>query len=185
MLLPHGFEKTLTEKTDEQLYDMLAHEVDYMPEALEAARMEIQRRNLGPTLVAQLESGTQSNLAQELQAAQRPLSWFVKLMLVLFGFTLFQILVASLVAQAYRSKGYLRKYKECWTWTWYGLGFWVVWGAFFGVIAKALDYFEVQESPVTEFLFGNIIVYAVICAALSSSVIVLIVRFRRRRVAAP
>jgi len=28
MPLPHDFEKTLTEKTDEQLYDMLAHDAD-------------------------------------------------------------------------------------------------------------------------------------------------------------
>src|SRR6185369_2025053 len=48
MPLPQQFLKELPEKTDEQLYDMLGHADDYMPEALEAARTELRRRKLPP-----------------------------------------------------------------------------------------------------------------------------------------
>jgi len=75
MSVPYDFEKTLTEKTDEELSDMLAHEADYLPEALVAVRLESQRRNLSPAQIAQLDMQSQAILAQEGQAARQPLSW--------------------------------------------------------------------------------------------------------------
>ena len=41
MALPIDFQQRLTSKTDEQLFDMLAHDVDYLPEAIAAVRVEI------------------------------------------------------------------------------------------------------------------------------------------------
>jgi hypothetical protein len=175
MPLPHDFTKRLTEATDEQLYDMLAHDADYLPEALAAARMEIQRRNIGPTLHPQLEARSEAISAQEVQAAQRPLSWPVKIIMFLLPFGLPQILVAAVVAERYRNKGYTRRYKECWTWACYGLGFWIFWGAFLGAIAKSLDFLKV-EPPSGE--LGFFVVYGS-SAALSVSVVALIAWFRR------
>jgi hypothetical protein len=51
MPLPRDFEKMLAEKTNEQLYEMVACETDYTPEALAAAHAEIERRNLEPAQV--------------------------------------------------------------------------------------------------------------------------------------
>ena len=49
-------QKVLTEKTDQQLYDMLAQADDYRPEALEAARQELRNRNLDPNQHAHPEN---------------------------------------------------------------------------------------------------------------------------------
>ena len=46
MPLPKQFLEELPDKTDQQLYYMLANSDDYMPEALEAARAELRRRSL-------------------------------------------------------------------------------------------------------------------------------------------
>ncbi|MCX6900248.1 MAG: hypothetical protein NT105_16310 [Verrucomicrobia bacterium] len=46
MPLPPDFKETLRHKTDEQLYDMLVHKADYLPETLDATRTELNRRNL-------------------------------------------------------------------------------------------------------------------------------------------
>ena len=45
---PADFYKELPARTDGELYDMLAHPEDLLPEALEAARGEMIRRNLPP-----------------------------------------------------------------------------------------------------------------------------------------
>ena len=122
MPLPHDFEKTLTEKTDEQLYDMLAHADDYLPDALAAARSEIQRRNLDPNRVTQLEARAEAVHAQELHAADEPLQWPVRLVMSLLPLGVIQIVVA----QSYRDRGYKRKQMECWEWMGYGVVFWFV-----------------------------------------------------------
>ena len=83
MPLPHDFDKVLTERTDEQLYDMLAHEGDYEPEALAAARAEIERRNLTPFQVAQLETNSHAVRAQEQESAQRRLGWVGRTAIIL------------------------------------------------------------------------------------------------------
>ena len=48
MALPADFQERLAEKTEEELYAMLAHRDDYLPEAFDAARAELARRNLSP-----------------------------------------------------------------------------------------------------------------------------------------
>lgn len=63
MPLPRDFDKMLAQKTDEELYEMMARAADYTPEALEAAHVEIGHRNLDPTRSAQLEAHSQEVIA--------------------------------------------------------------------------------------------------------------------------
>lgn len=47
-----NFEEKMAKLSDEELYDVLAHEKDYVPEAIEAAKKEFQNRNLPPERIS-------------------------------------------------------------------------------------------------------------------------------------
>jgi hypothetical protein len=128
MPLPRDFEKMLAEKTNEQLYEMVACGTDYSPEALAAAHAEIERRSLEPAQVGQLEELSEKIIAERAEAAEEPLSWPVRLTMFVFAFGVIQMIVAD----NYRGRGYTRKAQEAWKWMWYGLGSWtVVWTIMF------------------------------------------------------
>src|SRR4051794_27598290 len=59
MTLPKDFWEQLHKKTDADLYDMPAHENDYLPEALAGARGELRKRNLTPESSTQPEGVAQ------------------------------------------------------------------------------------------------------------------------------
>ena len=44
MTLPKDFWEQLSLKTDSELYDMLSHQEDYLPEALAAAKDELSKQ---------------------------------------------------------------------------------------------------------------------------------------------
>jgi hypothetical protein len=56
MSIPDEFYNQLPQRTDEQLYDMLAQSADYLPEALEAARRELRKRRLPPERATQIRT---------------------------------------------------------------------------------------------------------------------------------
>ena len=62
---PAEFYTKLPERTDEEIYVMIAHAEDYLPEAVVAARDELRRRNLSPGKVAMLETTAQGAAAEE------------------------------------------------------------------------------------------------------------------------
>lgn len=134
MSLPQSFDKSLSERTDEELYDMLAHGEDYVSEALAAAQVEIERRNLTPSRVKELELHEEVIEAQAARQAQEPLSWPLRLIMALLPFGLIQLVVS----EGYR-KEYPRKYRECWSWMWYGVGCWLV---FFCCLSAVPSFFR-------------------------------------------
>jgi hypothetical protein len=111
MSLPKEFWEQLPEKTDGELYDMLAHQADYLPEALDATRDELRKRNLSPERVAQLETTAQTHKAAEATKASERLSWP---MLILIFF-LCAGTAGAVLAVYYDSKGYKQKASDCWT----------------------------------------------------------------------
>lgn len=62
MALSPDFQKALTSKSDEELFDMLAHSAEYLPEGLAAIRAEAQRRNLSAERVTDLDTSAQATL---------------------------------------------------------------------------------------------------------------------------
>jgi len=70
MNLPPGFAERLAEKTAEQLCEMLVKAGVYLPEAIAAARTELQRRGLTPRQVAELEAVVWVKLAQQRRAEE-------------------------------------------------------------------------------------------------------------------
>ena len=86
--LPRNFWERLPHTSDEALFEMLANEADYLPEAVAAAEGELAKRNLPLERVAQLKAAAHSQkLAEEAKAAE-PLSWTMRIAICLFcGFS--------------------------------------------------------------------------------------------------
>jgi hypothetical protein len=121
--LPANFQQQLAEKSDADLYDMLAHPDDYLPEAIDAARKEIEKRNLPAERTAQLQSASATQKSREDEQAARGLPLYVKLLLFcgLFPFLYF-------FAAYNESRGLKERSRQCWAWAGYGLVFWVIAG---------------------------------------------------------
>jgi hypothetical protein len=65
MKLPPDFRVTSAETPDTDLYDMLARSDDYRPEALAAAREELEHRSLPPErIVAEVQAVRQASMAE-------------------------------------------------------------------------------------------------------------------------
>ncbi len=96
--------------TDEDLYDMLAHQDDYLPEALTAAGEEFRKRNLPPERVARLEAVTRTHQAAEDAKAGERLGWPMRILI----FFLCAGIAGALLAVYYDSKGFKRKASDCW-----------------------------------------------------------------------
>ena len=126
MSLPQEFWKDLAERSDEQLYDMLAHADDYVPEALEAVREELRKRDLPPERAAELEVAAQQKLTGEQQKAKEPLSWILKVVMFLLCATCVGIWCSALLYSYYKSKGCTKKASQCWAWFIWGLVIWPV-----------------------------------------------------------
>jgi hypothetical protein len=110
MSLPQDFWDQLPLKTDAELYDVLAHPGDYLPEAVAAAKEELHKRNLTPEKIAHLEATVQSqNVAAETKAQER-LSWPMRIFIFIFCVSLAGILLAVY----YQNNGYKKKASDCW-----------------------------------------------------------------------
>ena len=110
MALPEEFWAQLPLKTDSELYDMLAHEGDYLPEALAAAKDELGKRNLAPETVAQLEATVLSQDATAEAKAQERLGWPLRIFIFIFCAGI----LGALFAVYYENRGYKRKASDCW-----------------------------------------------------------------------
>ena len=110
MSLPKDFLEHLPLKRDEELYDLLTHQDDYLPEAVAAARDELSKRNLAPEKVAQLEATVRSQDAAAETKAQERLSWPIRIFIFIFCAGLSGVLLAVY----YDKEGYKKKATDCW-----------------------------------------------------------------------
>ena len=129
MALPEEFWAQLPLKTDSELYDMLAHEGDYLPEALAAAKDELGKRNLAPETVAQLEATVLSQDATAEAKAQERLGWPLRIFIFIFCAGI----LGALFAVYYENRGYKRKASDCWV----TLGVSAAFHLVFGVLSYA------------------------------------------------
>ena len=129
MTLPKSFWEQLSLKTDAELCDILAHQEDYLPEALAAAKDELSKRNVAPERVAQLEAGVQSQQAAADAKAQERLDWPTRIFIFLFCAGLLGLVLAVY----YDGKGYKRKASDCWVTLAVSLAFYSAVGVFLSV----------------------------------------------------
>src|SRR5688572_9359442 len=84
MRLPPDFRRTLTEKSNQELIEMLVHQANYLPEALAAATDELRGRNVpledlrrGRALVADADAQLEREQAAAPGIGGRILSHFM------------------------------------------------------------------------------------------------------------
>jgi hypothetical protein len=132
MKLPSNFRESLAEKPDGDLYEMLAHADNYLPEALEVAREELECRNLPPQKVAgEVQSVLESSLADEASKNAEPLGWPLRISILILGG-----IVGLPAAMYYFIKGgYKRKLRESLLWILYAVLFWLGVGILIGILS--------------------------------------------------
>ena len=114
MPLPTEFWHKLTQRSDKELYEMVTHAQDYLPEALEAIKGELNRRGLSHEQTAELEAVAQAQIIREEDKAREPLGWIVRILMLLMVWPLIFVFYYGLTGQK-------RKAKECVIWVCYGL----------------------------------------------------------------
>jgi len=116
MWMTREFKTAVAAKTDGELYGMVAHAEDYVPEAIAAAQAEVQRRHLTPERGAQLEALAQAAKTEETRMAGEPLRWISRILLLLMPG------MVGFFAAYYLSRGYDAREDQCWLWAVCGLG---------------------------------------------------------------
>jgi hypothetical protein len=109
MALSVDFWNQLPLKTNAELFDMLARQADYLPQALAAAREELSKRNLPPEQVSQHETAAQARKAADDAKATEPLGWPMRILLFVFC----AVKIGLFAAVYYQSKGNHKKSWEC------------------------------------------------------------------------
>jgi len=107
--LPKNFWEQLPLRSDEELYEVLANQADYLPEAVAAAEGELAKRNLPQDRVAQLKAAAQSQKMAVEAKATEPLSWPMRILIGLFCMGLSGIVLAIY----FETRGYKRKAQDC------------------------------------------------------------------------
>ena len=110
MNLPKDFWTELPTKSDAELYGMLAHEGDYLPEAIVAAKEELAKRKLAPEQAAKLEVSAHSQKEAEGVRASERLGWPMRILI----FFLCAGMGGAILAVYYDSRGYKTKATDCW-----------------------------------------------------------------------
>jgi len=113
-----NFVEQMPRKSDEELFGILAHRDDYMPEAIAAAEQELNKRNIEPPKIAEFQTLAKEKKDEEDIISNEPLSWPIRIILFLFPVGIPQFILA----EHYRGKS-KRKAEECWTWMVYGIIF--------------------------------------------------------------
>lgn len=112
--LPSQFWEELPQKSDIELYEMLAQKDDYLPEAVAAAGDELRRRNLDIPKAAQIQSIVESQILNREKKAHERLSWPTRLLIAVGVAMALGILPFFIVVGYYHMQGYKQKAKDCW-----------------------------------------------------------------------
>ena len=71
MVQKKDFDKMMSTLSDEELYDVLAHENNYIPEAIESAKSEIQSRNASPGEKTEFETITEEIKKEDVEPSKQ------------------------------------------------------------------------------------------------------------------
>jgi hypothetical protein len=114
--------KVMSNKTDEQLYDVLhGHPEDYTSDALEAAKQEFVSRNLSAPILTSLSTAVEG----QKRAEEAPLGWSLRI-LAFFTSTVFLGIPVLLAHRHYVEKGARRKARDWGRWALFGFLFYFV-----------------------------------------------------------
>jgi hypothetical protein len=91
---------------------------NYLPEALEAANEEFEKRNLSPEKISSLTNEVTEKKEIENKKANEPLDIAIKIATFLFP-----LFITLILSAYYKAGGYDRKARELAAWTLYGFCF--------------------------------------------------------------
>jgi hypothetical protein len=110
MTLPKEFWDRLPARSDSELFEMLGHADDFLPEALAAVSAELKKRNIAPDAQALMQTQVQTSTLTEHAKASERLDIGMRILIVLFCFGI----AGAILAVYYDSKGYKQKARDCW-----------------------------------------------------------------------
>jgi hypothetical protein len=116
---PKEFFEKLPSRTNEELFDILAHPENYLPAAIEAANEEISRRGIEPE---KRRAGAAEILSQEEAAKSDKLKQSLPLWARILTVIFCPLLLAVILWGSYRSNGFKRKAREIWMFYFIGVG---------------------------------------------------------------
>ena len=115
------FNKIMSHQSDAELIEVLTRkQEEYQPEALLAAKAEIDKRELSVESMESAKQEVELKHITKKENANTPLGTGWKICTFLLPGIL-NILIAS----AIKAEGYERKWKDAWRWTFYGVGFYI------------------------------------------------------------
>jgi hypothetical protein len=128
MNMQRSFTEVMAQKPDEQLLKILAKPGDYQPEALEAARLEVEKRKLSSDRVEAVKKEVVIEQKQSTEKAAMPLEGGYKILSFIFPGV-----IPLMLSTALRTNGYERKASELLRWTFYGIAFYITIAVFIGL----------------------------------------------------
>lgn len=118
-VVTNEFTHVMEKRSDSQLIEIVTKlRDDYNPEAVKAAEIEIEKRNLS---IEQIELAKEEIKLKDKELedrANKPLQTHWKILTFLIPGILNLILAGT-----FKADGYHRRFSEAWRWTFYGLGF--------------------------------------------------------------
>ncbi len=110
--------------TDWVLAEVVARQQDYEPEVVASVEAELAARRIDPGTQRELEAEVLAALREEDARASAPLQWAFRIFMLAFPGIIPQVVVGWY----YLTRGYKRRFRECWTWAGYGIVLGVVGG---------------------------------------------------------
>ncbi len=105
-------------KSDSDLLEIVTKlKDDYQPEAVEAAKAEIERRNLSADDISQAEKELEIKDAKQIEKENEPLDFGQKFLFFIF----FWGVIPWAMAGTFMNNGYTKKYKDAWKYMKLGL----------------------------------------------------------------
>jgi len=116
------FSEVMKQRTDAELIEIVTNlRNDYQPDAVVAAEMEINSRNLTSVQIENAKEETEKKNAEIEFKAKEPLDIHWRVLCLIFpGFINF------ILAFVFKGQGQERKFREAWLWTFYGFGMYIV-----------------------------------------------------------
>ena len=116
--MENKFTKIMNEKADYELLEIVTKlKDDYQLEAVEAAKNELESRNLDNTEIETAQSQLKRKEQIKDKIKQKPLEAGYKILFFLFGWGIIPWLIAS----TYKVKGFDKKNKDAWRFIIYGV----------------------------------------------------------------
>ena len=118
-LVTNEFTHVMEKRSDFELIEIVTKlRNDYNPEAVKAAEIEIEKRNLSIDQIELVKEEIKLKDKALEEKANKPLQTHWKVL----TFAIPGIL-SLILAGTFKADGYDRRFKEAWRWTLYGLGF--------------------------------------------------------------